>query len=333
MKPTIYDVAREASVSIATVSKVINNTGRISDKTRKKVLEVMEQLHYQPSVVASALTGKRTYTIGLLIPDLANPFFAEIARYVEDRGNEMGFSLVMCSTDNNSKKEEKYISLLRQKSVDGIILASGFTNDKILKELNKEKFPLALISQDISGLSVDSVTVDDFLAGYQATEHLLTLNHKKIAVIAENSRSSKERIRGYREALQDAKLDYDDNLIVISDSMSDTGKQLADQLLELSDRPTAIICCNNLLAIGAIHSAREKGLILPDELSITGFDDTILATAVEPPLTTVKQPIREMSYQVMDLLIQKIEGKTSTKQKRVLVPKLIIRKSTKALKQ
>jgi DNA-binding LacI/PurR family transcriptional regulator len=332
MKPTIYDVAREAGVSIATVSKVINNTGRISDKTRKKVLKIMEELDYQPSVVASALTGKRTYTIGLLIPDLANPFFAEIARSVEDRGQELGFSVVMCSTDYNSDKEAKYISLLKQKSVDGIILASGFKNDKILKELIKEKLPIALISQDIPGLAVDSVTVDDFLGGYQVTEHLLALGHQKIAVIAEDTRSSKERIRGYQEALKDAGFTCDERLIFVSASTVEESKRLAAQLIGLGERPTAVFACNDLLAIGTIQAARENGLILPDDLSVVGFDNTLLATIVDPPLTTVNQPIHEMGRQVVDLLMQKIEGEKNMKQKVVLLPELVIRNSTSSPK-
>ncbi|WP_027417610.1 LacI family DNA-binding transcriptional regulator [Aneurinibacillus terranovensis] len=329
MKPTIYDVAREAEVSIATVSKVINNTGRISDKTRKKVMDVMDRLGYRPSIVASALTGKRTYTIGLLIPDLANPFFAEIARSVENRGHELGFSIVLCSTDNDSNKEAKYIALLRQKSVDGIILAAGFNNDEILKQLVDEKFPIAVISQDIPSLAADSVTVDDYLGGYKVTEHLISLGHKRIAVFAENARSSKERIRGYRQALTDAGLDLDERFIYVCDSTIEGGKQQAREMLTITERPTAIFACNDLLAVGVMQAAREYGLTFPDDLSIIGFDNTILATSVNPPLTSVAQPIEEMGRQVMDLLVQRIEGATNMKRRVVLLPEMIYRGSTK----
>ena len=333
MKPTIYDVAREACVSIATVSKVINNTGRISDKTRAKVLKIMEELRYQPSVVASALTGKRTSTIGLLIPDLANPFFAEVARHVEDRGHELGYSVVMCSTDYDTKKEEKYIALLKQKSVDGIILA-GFRNDTLLRELTHEKLPIALIAQDIPALIVDSVMIDDYLGGYQATVHLLGLGHRRIAIIEEkDAKSSNERIRGYREALKNAGVPFDDHLVIGSDSTVEGGKRSAAQLLDSNEPPTAFFCCNDLLAIGVIQTARQKGLTIPEDLSVVGFDNTILAEITDPPLTTVNQPIPVMGHQIMDLLIQKIEGKKNTKQKVVVVPELIIRKSTCPPKQ
>ncbi|MFC4767118.1 LacI family DNA-binding transcriptional regulator [Effusibacillus consociatus] len=331
MKPTIYDVAKAAGVSIATVSKVINNTGRISEETKKKVLDVMEELRYQPSVVASALTGKRTYTIGLLIPDLANPFFAEIARSVEDRGQELGFSVVMCSTDNDSKKEAKYISLLKQKSVDGIVLAAGFQNDTVLKELVQEKFPLALIAREIPELAIDSVVLDDFLGGYQVTEHLLSLGHRRIAVLAEKARSSKERIRGYRHALQNAGIEFDQSLILASEATVEKGYRNTVQLLDSSDPPTAIFATNDLLAIGVIQAGRERGIGVPDDLSVVGFDNTILAAIVDPPLTTVAQPIHEMGRQVMDILIQRIEDEKKMKQRVVLLPELVIRKSTKPL--
>jgi DNA-binding LacI/PurR family transcriptional regulator len=335
MKTTIYDVAREAGVSIATVSKVINNTGRISEKTKEKVLKVMKDLNYQPSVVASALTGKRTFTIGLLIPDIANPFFAEIARSVEDRGHELGFSVVMCSTDNNIQKEEKYISLLKQKSVDGIIIATGTRNLKIIQEeLLAQQIPVALIARDMPALAVDTVLIDDFLGGYQATSHLISLGHKKIAIIAENLNvaSSRERIRGYQQALEDAGISFDKNLLLVSDFSVESGKEVARRLLRDSSRPTAIFACNDLLAIGVIQAARELDINIPDDISVVGFDNTILATIIDPPLTTIAQPIQDMGRKVIDLLVKEIHGTKHAKQRIVLLPELIVRKSTKSIK-
>jgi len=331
MKPTIYDVAREAGVSIATVSKVINGTGRISDATRKRVLEVMKKLDYQPSVVASALTGKSTYTIGLLIPDLANPFFAEIARSVEDRCHEHGFNLVICSTDNNPEKEAQYISLLKQKRVDGIIVATGINDEALLKNLVKQKIPLALIARDMPALAVDTVLVDDFLGGYLATNHLTGLGHKRIAIIVENLNlmSSKERIRGYRYALEEAKLPYDEDLVLVSDFTVEGGKHCAKQVLQREQPPTAIFACNDLLAIGVMQAAYELGLRIPQDLSVVGFDNTILATIVDPQLTTVAQPIQDMGRQVVDLLIQEIKGEKTVRQRVVLLPELVVRGSAK----
>jgi DNA-binding LacI/PurR family transcriptional regulator len=331
MKVTIYDVAKEAGVSISTVSKVINNTGRISEKTRKKVLEVMETLRYQPSVVASALTGKRTRTIGLIIPDVANPFFSEIARKIEDRGRELGFNVLMCNTDNNPDTEEMYLSLLKQKSVDGIIIGTTTTNYTVLNELLCEHFPVALVAQDVPELAIDVVRVDDFLGGYQATSHLVSLGHKRIAIMLGNlSRTSdKYRFQAYRQVLEENGLKYDEKLVICTDYSMEDSKRAALELLKSSERPTAIFACFDSLAVGVYQAAKEVGLRIPEDLSVVGFDNTILATIVDPPLTTVAQPIDEIGHQVVDLLVREIEGEKSTKQRVILPPKLIIRNSTR----
>jgi DNA-binding LacI/PurR family transcriptional regulator len=330
MKPTIYHVAEQAGVSIATVSKVINNTGRISDKTKKKVLKVMKELNYQPSVVASALTGKRTQTVGLLIPNIANPFFAEVARSMEDRAHELGFSVVMCSTDYQEEKEEKYISLLIRKRVDGFILASGFKSTGLIEELIKQNLPVALIAHDISSLSLNTVSVDDYKGGYQAVSHLASLGHERIGMIAEEVRSNDDRIRGYQDALEAYGLILDSSLLTRTASTVEAGKQEAERLLRLEKRPTAIFASNDILAIGAIQGARACGLSVPEDLSIVGFDNTILATISDPPLTTVAQPVHDMGRQVMDFLVDEIEGKKTMKQRMMLSPELVVRNSTAA---
>jgi DNA-binding LacI/PurR family transcriptional regulator len=333
LKPTIYDVAKKANVSIATVSKVINQTGSIGEKTRAKIFKVMEEMNYQPSVVASALTGKNTFTIGLLIPDLANPFFAEVSRSIEDRGHELGFSLVICSTDNDPEKEAQYISVLQKKRVDGIILATGIQNDGTLKELIKRNVSIALIARDMPSLTVNTVLVDDFMGGYLAAKHLVSFGHRKIAVIAEDLEvmSSSERVRGYRCSLEEAGIEVDDNLICISDFTVEGGKLLTGKLLDSLIPPTAIFACNDLLAIGAIQAARERGLLLPEDLSVVGFDNTVLAKIVDPPLTTVAQPVHDMGRQVVDLLVQEIRRHSKEKQRIVLQPELIVRRSTKEI--
>jgi len=333
LKPTIYDVAKEAGVSIATVSKVINQTGRISDKTRAHVNKVMERLDYQPSVVASALTGKSTYTIGLLIPDLANPFFAEIARSVEDRGSELGFNLVICNTDNEPNKGIQYISLLKQKRVDGIIIATGLQNE-LMKGLTGQGIPLALIAREMPMLAVDTVLVDDYMGGYLATSHLIRLGHRRIAIIAEDLElmSSKERVRGYRYALEEAGIAAEERFVTESELFTlEGGKEQTRKLLEQPDGPTAIFACNDLLAIGVMQAARELGVNVPNDLSVVGFDNTILATITDPPLTTVAQPIQDIGRQVIDLLVQEINRQKTSKQRIILVPNLVVRSTTKAI--
>lgn len=339
MKPTIYDVAREAQVSIATVSKVINDSGRISDKTKQRVIQIMEKMKYQPSVVASALTGKQTFTIGLFIPDLANPFFAEIARYVEDRAQEHGFSVVMCSTDHNTEKESKYIDLLRQKRVDGFILASGFKNDEILKELIVEKFPVVMVAQDFPTRTMDSVSTDDFFGGYIVGRHLIELGHKSIGVLAENWKSgtvemrwsSIERLRGVRQALMEEQIPFNEEHLIICDSTVEAGKEYSAKFFEGSNCPTAIFALNDVLAIGLVQAAREHKKKIPEDLSIVGFDNTLLSTIVEPPLTTVAHPMAEMARKAMELLLDRMQDKDRMSSRIILPPELIKRDSAKPL--
>ncbi|KAF9122537.1 hypothetical protein BGX30_001921, partial [Mortierella sp. GBA39] len=309
---TIYDIAREAGVSIATVSKVINQTGRISDKTRKHVQDVMKRIDYQPSVVASALTKKRTYSLGLLIPDIANPFFAELARSIEDHAHELGYSLVICSTDNDLTREERYVNVLRQKSADGIIIATGARNDTMMKQLMKYKLPVAVIAREMPLLAVDTVLVDDYLGGYLAASHLTGLGHRNIAVIAEDLAvmSSKERVRGYRKALEEAGITYDDNLVAVT---------------------APIFGCNDLLAIGVVQAARELGLRVPEDVSVVGFDNTVLATIIDPPLTSVAQPVQQMGKEIVQLITGEIDGSKPSKQRLVLLPELVVRGTTSAV--
>jgi len=326
MKPTIYDVAEKAGVSIATVSKVINNTGRISDKTRKKVNLIMNELNYHPSFVASALTGKRTQTIGLLIPNIANPFYSEFARNLEDRAHELGYSIVICSTDYNEEKEKKYVSLLMRKQVDGFIITSGFTNVGLIQEVIDQKIPVALIAYSIPTLSLNSIGIDDYKAGYQATAHLAELGHKRIAVIAETVQSSNDRVRGYKDALKEYQLEFDINLYIETKATVEDGEIATDKLLNVEEPPTAIFAFNDILAIGTMQCAKKRGLSIPENLSVIGCDNTILALI--PSLTTMGQPLREMGHEAADVLIEEIEGKKTRKQQILLSPELVIRDST-----
>lgn len=282
MKPTIYSVAEEAGVSISTVSKVINQTGHISERTRQKVIEVMAQLNYHPSVVASALTGKPTKTIGLLVPDISNPFFADLARSIEDRSHERGFHVVMCNTDNDAEKEKKYLSLLIRQRIDGLIVASAFRNANLLKNMLKQDIPISVIASEIPHISVNTVTVDDYKGSYLATDYLLSLHHKKIAIITENAKSNHARLDAFRDAMQ---------------------------------------------------AAKEFKIDVPQDLSVIGFDNTVLSTTITPMLTTVAQPTKEMAVNVVDLLVREMKYPAIHKEHLLLEPKLIVRKSTAPLRR
>lgn len=330
MKATIYDVAKEAGVSIATVSNAINGKGKVSSKKREQIFEIMKKLNYQPSVIASALMGKKTYTLGLLIPDISNPFFAEVARAIEDQAHLSGYSVIICSTDNKDERVERYISLLEQKSVDGMIIATGVDNPDILAGLEARNVPIVMLSRENDALSVDAVVADDYVGGMMAGRHLTELGHRRMAVLSENRKvsSSRERLRGFKQALAERQIPFDDADIVICEHKVEEGKRAALALLGRPEKPTALFCCNDLLAIGAMQGAKELGVRVPEELSIVGFDNTILAEVTDPPLTTVAQPIAGMGKQAFQLLIEKLTEDDAARQRIVLRPELVVRGST-----
>jgi Transcriptional regulators len=334
MKATIYDVAKEAGVSIATVSNAINGKGNVSKKRREQIFQIMEQMNYQPNVNASALMGKKTYTLGLLIPDISNPFFSEIARAIEDQAHQLGYSVIMCSTDNKDERVERYIALLEQKNVDGILIGTGVDNQEILTSLQARHIPIVMISRETAALEVDTVVADDYIGGLMAAQHLAEMGHRRIAILSEQLKvsSARERIRGFRQGLQDRQIPFADDNIVICDYMIQEGRRAAGELLGREDRPTALFCCNDVLAIGAMQEARSLGIKVPEELSIVGFDDTILAAVVDPPLTTVAQPIASMAKQAFQLMISNLDEAEPVKKRIVLRPEINIRQSTARVK-
>ncbi|SFL33509.1 transcriptional regulator, LacI family [Gracilibacillus orientalis] len=333
MKVTIYDVAEKAGVSIATVSKVINSTGNMRQATRERVLSVMEELNYYPSMMASALTGKKTETLGLLVPDISNPFFSEIARTIEDRAHEKGLSVIMCSTDESLEKEKKYLELLRRKQVDGFIIASSFNDKNLLKGIKSASIPLVMLTQEAGMAGVTSVAVDDFSGGYDAANHLLELGHQKIALINENRLSSKMRVYGFREAYESHGYTFTDDMVITTNASLANGKKVLQTIINNGNLPSAIFACNDLLAIGVLQGARERGINIPEDLSLMGFDNTILATTSVPGLTTIAQPIEEMGKKVVDVIIDSINNKYSGSERILYNPELMQRDTTRVLSE
>lgn len=331
MKATIYDVAKEAGVSIATVSHVINGKGKISNERREEIRRIMVRMGYKPSMIASALTGKKTYALGLLVPDISNPFFAEIARAVEDEGQRHGYSVFICSTDNKDEKVEHYAALLKQKNVDGVIIGTGIKELSALDPLLHGGVPVAFLSREFPSVDVPSVVVDDYAGGAAAAEHLIALGHRNLAVLAEEESvsSSRERVRGFRQTLVAAGIDLDPASVRSSGMKESMSRAL--ELLRRDDRPTAIFCCNDMLAIGAIRAAKELGLRIPRDCSIIGFDDTVLASVTDPPLTTVAQPIEQMGQTAVRLVVRIIEQPSEHPERIVLPPALTTRQSSGAL--
>ena len=339
-RSTQIDVARLAGVSQAMVSYVVNGntTVKIPDDTRQRILEAMNELGYVPNALARGLRSGRTKTIGLVVPDNSNPFFAEIARFIENIGFENGFSVILCNSDYDLAKENAHIDVLLAKQIDGVIFCSSGGTSEAQQKLRDGKTPWVTMDHDISGLQTDSVLIDYQLGGYLATHHLLDLGHQRIGCITGPTQfsSSSERLEGYLKALKEANLPIDPALIVPGDFRIRGGETAMLELLNLERPPSAVFAFNDLMAIGAMQGARIRGLQVPDDVSIVGFDDIPLAEALYPTLTTIAQPISAIARVVMEILLGQVKGGSGepvakTFNRVVLQPILMVRASTRAI--
>jgi LacI family transcriptional regulator, galactose operon repressor len=327
---TIREVAESAGVSYATVSHVINNTRLVSQETRARVLAAMDALNYRPNALARSLRQGRTNTLGLVLPDSANPFFAEISRSIEDEAFKKGYSVFLCNTELDTERELFYVDVLSNKQVDGIIFVAAGDQADSLDFLVRRNMPVVMIDRDVPNVEVDAVLTDNKLGGYLATRHLLELGHRRIACIAGPSSitPSAERIIGYRKALEEAGISYEESLIIRGDYHAQSGMEITHSILSMDPRPTAIFCLNDLMALGALRAAAEAGCSVPQDLAVVGYDDLELAHFTNPPLTTIAQPKKEVGAQAISLLVDRISRKSRPPSRLVLPPELIVRRST-----
>jgi LacI family transcriptional regulator len=330
---TIREVAESAGVSYATVSHVINNTRVVSQETRERVLAAMSALNYRPNALARSLRQGKTNTMGLVLPDSANPYFAEISRSIEDEAFKKGYSVFLCNTESDTQRELFYVDVLSKKQVDGIIFIAAGDQADSLDFLLREDMPVVMIDRNLPNVEVDAVLTDNELGGFLATRHLIELGHKRIACIAGPSSitPSAERIIGYRRALEQAGLSYDETLILRGDYHAQSGMEITHSVLKLEPRPTAIFALNDLMALGALRAAAEAGYSVPKDLAVVGYDDLELAHFTNPPLTTIAQPKKQIGAQAIHLLVERIARKDRPPSRLVLPPELIVRRSTQSI--
>jgi LacI family transcriptional regulator len=329
---TMQDVADLAKVSKTTVSHVINETRPVSEGKRQRVLYAMKELDYQPNILARSLRKRETGTIGLIVPNNANPFYAEVSRGVESLSFEEGYNVILCNSDRNLQKEIAYTELLVSKRVDGILFVGAWVGEQTqhLSEINRQGIPLAVVDRFASDLDIDLVRTDNHLGGWLATSHLLGLGHKRISCIGgiPEFTPNAERIIGYKKALRDAGIAIKDEIIIRTNFQFEGGHRAAQQLLSLENRPTAIFACNDLMAIGAMRAARDLGFRIPEDISVVGFDDIQMAQYTCPQLTTIAQPMFDMGKLATEMLLERIRDTNIPQRKRILEPKLVVRQST-----
>lgn len=310
---TIHDVAKEAGVAPITVSRVINNSGYVSDKVRSKVNQAIDELGYVPNVLARSLRSKRTNTIALVFTDITNPFFNTIARGVEDSASSAGYNVIFCNTDESEELEHKCIHLLLQKQVDGILLVPADTYSKSINTIQNQKTPVVVIDRKVPYDNVDIVLGDSEGGAYLITKHLIELNHQRITIISgpKGISTAEDRINGYIKAMEQFGLShYIDYHYGKFSQLS--GKDITQSIFSRQLKPTAIFAANNLIAIGALASLREMGMHVPDDVSVVSFDGIPQHLTVIPFLTTVDQPSYEIGKKAAELLFSRIKKEPET---------------------
>ncbi|MCS6907641.1 MAG: LacI family DNA-binding transcriptional regulator [Anaerolineales bacterium] len=329
--PTIREVALRAGVSTTTVSHVINNTRFVSPEARQRVLEAMAELNYRPNVLARSLRRGETRTLGLILPDSANPFFAEIARAIEDSAFKAGYNVILGNSESELEKEQVYVDVLVKKQVDGLIFVACGDHSPSLQPLLDENLPLVVVDRRLSDLEVDTVLTDNFQGGWTATQYLIELGHRCVACITgpSNLSPSAERVVGYRRALEESGLAIDESLICRGDFHPRSGYVAAKELLNHQPPPTAFFVCNDMMAIGALRALSEAGLRVPEDCSVVGFDDIELASYVTPPLTTIRQDKTGLAETAVQLLLERIATPGLPSRTHVLPTQLVERQSTR----
>lgn len=328
--PTIKDIARLADVSTATVSRVINNYVYVSEKTRQKVLKAVKELNYKPNSVARSMRIKKTHTMGLLLSDITNHFYAEIAKAVVDLATSYGYTVILCITKNDTKLQENYINILKQRKIDGFLFASANLRDTQIKQLETGKTPFVLLNRRLeNNHNINYVVLDNEFGAFMAVEHLVNLGHRRIAFISGQRIFSTflERHRGYKNALNYFGLEFDENLVM--EGCWQDEKQAfksTKRLLNHNRPPTAIIAANDLMAFNAIEAITAEGMSVPNDIAIIGFDDVDLARHSSIQLTTVAQNKHLMAEIATRSLIQITEGKPLKLPVQIMLkPQLIVR--------
>jgi DNA-binding LacI/PurR family transcriptional regulator len=325
----MQDVAQAAGVSMMTVSRVVNNKDDVSPATRDRVLEVIQQLNYRPSSIARGLVTQRTGALGVVVPDIANPFFSSIVRIAEEEAYAKGYSVFLGNTNEEPERELAVLQSLEDNFVDGLILCSSRLEDDRLAEV-LDRFPSAvLVFRDRKNADVGSITLDDVHGGEEAVRHLAASGHRNIGLISGPvvSMSTAGRLRGYQKALRQAGLPLNENWVRHCPPVVESGYEYGKELLQEYPEITALFCHNDLVAVGVLHACAELGRRVPEDLAVIGFDDIRLAALVTPSLTTLHVPRASIGTRAMKMLLSQMSSDNGSADDVHLKPELIVRQS------
>ena len=329
---SMNDVAKKAGVSIATVSRVLNNNGNVNEATRVKILKAIKDLKYQPSRVAKRLRSKSVSSnlFGVLIPDIENPFYVDVLRGIEELAYNNNSAIIMCNFGQDEKKEKLYLDILQSEAIDGLIAAPAREDDPQLIRMLKGGLPVVCVDRGLSGADVDVVLVDNRTGAFNAVDYLIKSGYKRIAYIAglPEIPSSKLRESGYKDALAENGIPFCEELVRFGNSKHESGIQLCSELLDLPNPPDAIFTGNNLITLGALETIHKRKLKIPKDIAIVGFDDMYWSSSLNPPLTAVRQPAYEIGKRAVELLIQRIQDPERSCIQMTLNTELMKRSST-----
>jgi LacI family transcriptional regulator len=329
---TIREVAELAGVSISTVSHVINETRYVSPEAQARVLDAIEKLNYHHNRLASSLRNQKTRAIGVLLPNNANPFFADILAGIETACYASSYSFIMGNANDNPERELSYLKTLISRQVDGVLLISTGAHEAALRLLSQRMIPVVMV--DRTGIpQADAIRTDNALGGRLATTYLIERGHQRIACITgpEFLRSSSERVAGYRQAMQAANLKVRPEWVVAGDFHQESGFQAVKQLLQLDEPPTAVFACNDLMALGALCGLHEAGLSVPKDISLIGYDDIQMASYSVPRLTTIRQPGEELGELAVKRLVERLNNPELSFRQDVLPVQLVERQSCQSI--
>jgi DNA-binding LacI/PurR family transcriptional regulator len=327
----LQDVARRAGVSAATVSRAINEPHRLKVVTLARVEEAIRALGYRPSRVARRLRVEKGLSrlVGLVIPDIQNPFFAEIARGVEDAASRDGYAVFLGNSDDDLEKERRYLEVMLSESVDGIVLPPSSSWSVAAEEVARSGVPLVCVDRRLTRVKVDTVSVDNALGAEEAVEHLVGLGHTRIGFIVGrlDLSTSVERLEGFERALRRHGIEQSAGLVMAGDSRANTGRERALELLQSAERPTALLAGNSMLTLGVLEAIHSLGLRIPRDIALIGYDDMPWSLALDPPLTVVRQPAYELGFRAMELLLRRMRQPGGSTTTLLLQPELIVRSS------
>lgn len=327
----LKDVAQKAGVSTATVSRVINGDSRVLLKTRHKVQMAIKELNYRPSRVAQRLRskGNESKLIGLVIPDIENPFYVQMIRGIEVTAYDQGYSVIIGNFSENKARSERYIDILKAEGVNAFIVVPVNNEDPKVMELVKSGYQVTCVDRDMKGVEVDVVKVNNEEATYDAIKHLINLGHKRIGHVGGqwDIPTTQSRLAGYKRALLESGLPIEEELIITKSSNFQNGAEITNTFLDLQNPPTAIFTSNNLMTLGALRAIHSRGLSIPNDVAIVGFDDMYWSESLNPPLTAVHQDGFEIGRRATELLLKRMDEPNRPHIKVILDAKLRIRKS------